>query len=304
MAAEIHIPHRVVYGVIGLIILVVVASFAFGSFVTVPAGYKGVLLTWGAPSGEFDPGLHFKLPVAQSVAIVSLQVLKAENQESAASSDLQDVSTTVALNYQVDPNYVAYIYTNFRDTNGAQSGVIAPAVQESVKAVTAKFTASDLIDKREDVRVGIQTLLSEKLNQFHILVTAVSITNFEFSPSFTAAIEAKVTQQQKALEAQNKLLQIQYEAQQQVIQAQAARNATIVTAEGAARARVIAAQAEANATIAVAQATAEQVKLINDQLNAAPNYLQYIYLKQWNGVLPTTILGSNTTVLFGLPGAK
>jgi regulator of protease activity HflC (stomatin/prohibitin superfamily) len=98
-------------------------------------------------------------------------------------------------------------------------------------------------------------------------------TEFTFSETFQAAIDAKVKAEQDALAAQNKLKQIEYEAQQQVIQAQAQANATITKAT-----------ADAQALIIAGQAQSEYQQLIT--LNLTDAYLQYMALQNWDGQLP------------------
>ena len=203
---------------------------------------------------------------------MNTQTQSAQADENAASSDLQEITTSVTVNYQIDPSFVKEVYTALRDQY--QSRVIIPAMQDGLKASTAKYQASELITRREDAKNSFQDLLQQKLQQYHIIVTSVSITNFKFSDQFQSAVDAKVTAEQNALAAQNQLQVVQFQAQQQIIQAEAAANATIAKANGDASARIIAAQA---------QNTYQY--LINQNLTQA--YLNYLYLQQWNGQLPT-----------------
>jgi regulator of protease activity HflC (stomatin/prohibitin superfamily) len=158
-------------------------------------------------------------------------------------------------------------------------------MQDALKASTAKFQASELITQREAAKNSFLTLLQDKLSQYHITVVSVSITDFQFSESFKVAIEAKVTAEQNALAAKNKLEQIGYEAQQQVIQASANATALITIA-----------QANANATIISANATAQAVQIVQVQLT--PEYIQYLYAIGWDGKLPIYWSSGNSTAPF------
>jgi prohibitin 2 len=262
--------------IIALVVVIVVAialvSTFGGATATVPAGYKGILLNFGSVSGTLDPGFHWISPVGQQVVLVSTQTQSATADENAASSDLQEITTSVTVNYQIDPAYVKEVYTALRDQY--QARVIIPAMQDGLKASTAKFQASELITRREDAKNAFQDLLQQKLTQYHIIVTSVSITNFKFSDQFQSAVDAKVTAEQNALAAQNQLAVVQFSAQQQVIQAQAAANATITKANGDATAKIIGAEAQA-----------QLQALLNQNMTQA--YLSYLYLQQWNGQLPT-----------------
>ncbi|MGD6932819.1 MAG: prohibitin family protein [Candidatus Bathyarchaeia archaeon] len=273
--------------IVTVIIIVMVALVSVGILVsayqTVPTGYQGVVLQWGNPVRSVGAGLNLITPIAEDIALVDIQVQKVTAQESAASSDLQEVSTSVTVNYQLDANYAREIYTNLRDQY--ESRVILPAMQDALKAATAKFQASELITQREAAKNLFLNLLQEKLTQYHINVVSVSITDFQFSESFKMAIEAKVTAEQNALAAKNKLEQIGYEAQQQVIQANA--NATAI---------ITIAQANANATIISANATAQAVEIIQAQLT--PEYIQYLYAIGWDGKLPIYWSSGNSTAPF------
>ncbi len=270
--------------IIAVIIIVMIALVSVGilasAYQTVPTGYQGVVLQWGNPVRTVSSGLNLITPIAEDIELVNVQVQKATAQESAASSDLQEVSTSVTVNYQLDANYAKDIYTNLRDQY--ESRVIQPAMQDALKAATAKFQASELITQREAAKNLFLNLLQEKLTQYHISVVSVSITDFQFSDSFKMAIEAKVTAEQNALAAKNKLEQIGYEAQQQVIQANANATALITIA-----------QANANATIISANATAQAVQIIQVQLT--PEYIQYLYAIGWDGKLPIYWASGNST---------
>jgi regulator of protease activity HflC (stomatin/prohibitin superfamily) len=291
-------------GVIVSVILLLMIFF--GAWGTVSAGNRGILMTWGAPVGTLGEGFYWKIPFINTVAEMSVQVHKHESTEGAASKDLQEVTTKIAVNYNVDPSYVMDVYTRLRYDYAAR--VIEPSIQESVKAATAQFTAEELITHRELIKNKIDEILVGRLAQYHILVTSVSITDFDFSESFNAAIEAKVTQQQKALEAENKLKEVTAQAQQQVIQANAKKDADIAQATGQARAKVLQAQADANATLtnAIAQseankkladAQAYQIDLINQKISSSPMYVKWAWIQSWDGKLPATVFGDENISL-------
>ncbi|MBL7079764.1 prohibitin family protein [Candidatus Bathyarchaeota archaeon] len=271
-------------GLIAAIVIIIIAGGALytQSFVRVPAGYRGVLLTWGKPEDKIlEVGLNFIIPFIQNVEMMNVQVQKAESTESAATNDLQEVSATVAVNFRLNPLAVNTIYSELRQDY--VSRVIKPNIEESLKAATAQFKAEELITKRAIVKTSFDNILAERLNLFDIDVVAVSLTDFQFSISFAAAIEAKVTAEQSALEAKNKLEQIRFEAQQQVIQAEAEKNATIARALG-----------EAQAAIIAANATATSIQVITGQMTA--EYAQYLWLTQWDGKLPL-VVGEGTGLI-------
>lgn len=265
---------------IPIIIGVFIALYIlFGAIAIVDAGNIGVQSTFGQVAPDtLDAGIHLKLPWV-SVISMNYQVQKYDAKASAASSDLQDVSSEITVNYNLNKGQAIDVYK----TNGIgyADKVIPQAVQESVKAVTAKFSAEQLITNRESVRSGIEDSLRGKLQQYGISVQAVSITNFDFSQSFNDAIEAKVTAQQKALEAENVLKQVQFEAQQKIAQA----------------------QGDANATLTNAIASAEALKIQNDALSQSQDVLKLKLIEKWNGQYPTYYwVGNEGSALVQVPG--
>ena len=271
-------------GLIAAIVILIIAGGALytQSFARVPAGYRGVLLTWGKPEDKIlGEGLNFVIPFVQNIELMNVQVQVTESTESAATNDLQEVSATVAVNFRLNPNAVNQIFRELRQDY--VSRVIKPNIEESLKAATAQFRAEALITNRATVKSVFDGILEERLNVFDIEVVAVSLTDFQFSPAFAAAIEAKVTAEQQALEALNKLEQVRHEAQQQVIQAEAEKNATVARALG-----------EAEAAIIEAEATAEAIEVITSQMTA--EYAQYLWLTQWDGKLPL-VVGEGTGLI-------
>ena len=206
----------VTYAVVAILLLIIV----FSSFYIIPAGYGGVLMTFGKVEPQAIPaGIHIKIPIVQSVVRMEVRTQKYEAEASASSSDLQVVTAKIATNYHLTAENVPTLYN---DIGVAYTDrVIQPSEQEIVKSVTAKFTAEELITKREQVRQEIKSLMTERLQPRGIIVKEVSIVNFDFSPAFNQAIENKVTQMQNALAQKNKLEQVKYEAEQKVTQAEA-----------------------------------------------------------------------------------
>jgi len=210
-----RLPLKVIGIVVALILVVSLAPFG-----TVPSGHRGVMTTFGSPSDQvLSEGIHFRIPLAQKLNLVNVSIQKGEGDGDAASRDLQIVHTRVALNYHVKPEAAMTVFRDLGNEPGTR--IIIPSVQEAVKAVTARFTAEELIAKRTDVRDQIMVQLRERLGRHGIEVDEFSIVNFNFSRSFNEAIEAKTTAEQLKLKAERDLLRIEVEAKQRVAQARA-----------------------------------------------------------------------------------
>lgn len=246
--------------------VVLVALILLSSFLPrIDAGHRGVMVRFGDVQERIlDEGIHLALPIIHQTGVIQMNVqtrlLTAET--TSASKDLQDVSTTVALNYHLEATMVNDIYQTLG--MAYEASYVSPAIQEVVKSSTAKFSATELITERSKVKKAIELGLEERLNKRGIIVETVSITDFQFSEVFTESIEAKQQAEQDALRAENELRKIEVEARQ--IEA---------TAIG-----------EANAKIAKANAEAKAIQAIETQLSNSPNYISWVKATSWDGVLP------------------
>ena len=206
------------------IVFVAMAVFFFlivlNPFVKIDAGERGVLLNFGAVQKDvLGEGLHLLIPVMQRVVKMDVKIQKSETRSEAASKDLQDIKSVIALNYHIVPDKANWVYQNIGVA--FKERVIDPTVQEAVKAVTAKYTALQLIGERETVSTAIKDALSEKLADYNLYVDGFSVIDFSFSKKFTDAIEAKQEAEQLALKAQRDLERVKIEAEQKVAQAKA-----------------------------------------------------------------------------------
>lgn len=207
-----------------LALAVAALTVAFGSWVTVNAGHRGVVVRMGAvQKGVLGEGLHFKLPWIDKVREMNVQVQKNAAHANAASKDMQIVSTNIATNYMLVPETVDEVYQKIG--LAFEDKIIEPAVQETVKAVTARYNAEELITKRHEVKDAIKADLTQRLATYNIRVVDISITNFDFGQEYNKAIEAKQVAEQQVAKAKNELERIKVEAQQKVTQAKAEADA-------------------------------------------------------------------------------
>jgi regulator of protease activity HflC (stomatin/prohibitin superfamily) len=238
------------------IILLLILSVGF-----VPVGYRGIATRFGNVTGRIrGQGIFFKFPLVNGNKNIEVRVQKKSIQATAASKDLQSVSAEVALNFRLEPSRLVSLYQELG--MDYDDRIIVPALQESVKATTAKYTAEELITKRTEVREGIKQLMIDKMGNNGIVVEDFNIVDFDFSESFNKAIEAKVTAEQDALAAKNKLEQVKYEAEQR---------------------------------IAKAKGEAEAIKIQSEaiQSQGGANYVQLKAIEKWQGDVPTYMMGTS-----------
>jgi len=233
---------------IAIVVLVLIST----AFTVVPTGYRGVVTRFGKVTGKvFDEGLHLKIPFIESVKKINVQIQKEETAADSSSKDLQSVDATVALNYRIDASRVQDLYQNVGKQYVIK--IVDPVIQESVKSGMAQFTAEELITKRAEVKTAIEDIMSETLSEQGISVVDFNIVNFNFSAAFDNAIEAKVTAEQEALAAKNKLEQIKFEAQQ---------------------------------AVESAKGRAEAIEIEAKALRNSPDILELRAIEKWNGILP------------------
>jgi len=269
-------------GTIVVVVIVIILILALSSAVTVQSGTVGIVATLGAVRDQtMDPGFHLKAPFVMTVVKMDVQTQKIEVNASAASKDLQTVTVLAAINYHIDARGAPQLYKEVGMSY--ESRIIAPAIQESIKSVVARFSAEELITQRQTVSIGIRNELTTRFGEYNIITDEFNIINFDFSDEFNRAVEAKQTAQQEALKAEQELARVKIEAQQEVEQAKAEAEAL--------RAR---AEAEAYAITTRAEAEAIAIKAIQDQLRLSPeSYLEYQRTEKWDGKLPV-VMGTNT----------
>lgn len=268
--------------IVGIVVIAAVAAVAIlSSIKIVPAGCTGVVMTFGEVSDtSLTEGLHFVIPFAQKVEVISNKIQIYEATADAVSKDLQAVSTKIAVNYRIRSEASARI---FRDIGVDYKDVILmPTVQEGMKSVCAKYNAEQLISQRASVAEEIKTELEAKVNEYGIEIEKFNIVNFDFSKEFNEAIEAKQV------------------AEQNLIKTRTEQNQAIVVAEAEAKKKVIAAEADAKAIKARADAQAAANKTISESLN--PSLIQYQTIERWNGVLPKVAGSANPLIAMDIDG--
>lgn len=254
-------------------IVILVVLFA-KPWVQVGPGQRGVVLNFGAVQERvLGEGLHFRMPIVQEVVIMDVKVQKVVTDTVAASADLQDVTSSIALNYHLVPDKANVVY----QTIGAfyKERIIDPAILEVVKAVSARYSAEELITKRPQVSEAMRMSLTERLKDYNIAVDAFAIVAFSFSKVFAEAIEAKQTAEQLALKARRDLERVKIEADQ----------------------KVTAARAEAEALrLQRANISADLIELRRVEANLRA-------IEKWDGILPQ-VVGTGGVPLIGLGDVK
>jgi len=271
-----------------LILLYLAAS----SFVVVDAGYVGVVKRLGAVQPEFlSEGFHFKAPFVDTVQKFDVRLSKAESDAGASSKDLQVVRTKIAVQYSMNAALMPMTLQRIGTRLVVEKTLIDPAIMESVKAITALYTAEQLITKRDEVKDRIQAQIDSFLNETlrekelmgSLTIANIAITDFDFSAEFNRAIEEKVRAEQEALKAKNEKLK------------------RVTQAEAAAAEKTLAADAMAYEIEVQSKARADAIEREAKALKDNPQLIQLRIAEKWNGVLPR-FTGSEAIPLLSIEG--
>ncbi len=271
-------------GRIGLGIGAALALAVLWPFYSVPTGSRGVVTQFGRIVGIEGEGLAV-LPPWQKLSNFSIRAEKADIENAEGStSDTQPVKVSMTVRYSIATDRVAEVFEKYSH-DGNLSSYVQTATQEIFKAVTARYTAPDLIAQRAKVSSDINAALRDKLALYGAQVINIDMRNFAFSDSYMHAINDKVTQEQLRLAAENKLKTVESEQKQKVAIAEAEASARKAQADG-----------EAYANLAIAKAQAESLRVQNAALAQNKDVLELRRIEveqtkaeKWNGALPTSI---------------
>lgn len=257
---------KLVIGLIGLFVGLFILIIMF-PIVVIGAGERGVVFNnaTGIENRVLGEGVHFRIPLVQSVHSLSIKVQKNDVKAEAASKDLQTVSTDIVVNWHLDASQVNKIFQNIGDEKAVLDRIINPAVNEVVKAATAQKTAEEVLTKRAELKADIDQRLDERLSSYGVMLDDVSIVDVNFSQEFNKAIEQKQVAEQDARKAK-------FQADQKV--------------------------EEARGEVEKAKGVAEAQRLVQQTLT--PELLQKLAIEKWDGKVPT-VAGGGQGFIFNLP---
>ena len=244
------------------IVVIFLLIVIFNSFTAVPTGFIGVKTTFGKVSNSvIEEGLNFKIPFIEKIVLIDCRTQKAEINCSTASKDLQEVYLNVAINYNVNRTTAQKLYKEV-GVNYA-SIIISPSLLESVKSITAQYTAEELITKRTEVSDKMEELLKSKIETRGFNVIDFNITDLNFSDVYNQAIENKQVAEQEAKQAQYELEKAKIENERKIAEAQA--NAQVMQAQNS--------------------------SITENALRLKELEVQQQFIEKWNGTLPSTLSG-------------
>lgn len=264
------------------VIIVLAIILVFNCFSIVNEGFIGVKYQFGKiVDSDLTAGLNFHIPFIETIEQVDTREQIYSVQTDAYTSDTQTVNTLILkVNYCYDSNKLSEIIRQIGISN-VETKLLVPNVAKIAKDEIGKVQAEKLVQNRSDVQNAIYTSIKETLAPQGIVVTAFAIENLSFDDAFEQSIQAKVIAAQDALKMQNKTAEKEEEAKQQVI----------------------AAEAEAEAQKLKAEAEAYAIQVVQEQIAKSPDYIDYLKISNWNGVLPQAI-GTEVNPFIALDGTS
>ena len=245
-------------GKIAALVIVLLAVLVTFRFTVIDETQRGIVLHFGHYTETYEPGLHIYNGITTSVVKIQVSTQLEETSIEAGSRDLQQVNVATNVNYHPLASKVGDIYSRFGCSY--VETILQPKIKETITGVTAQYVPEEMLQKREEIRSRMERELRAKLDSAgaNIVIAGLTITSFNFSNSFNAAIEAKQVAEQEALREKNVLEKIKYQNEQRVAKAKAD-----------------------SATITL------QMNALKKQ--SGKDYLMLKWIEKWNGQLPSVV---------------
>ncbi len=272
--------------IIGLLVLFLL----LGSVYTVEEGHVGIVKRWSKAIDQVGPGLHVKIPIADSIERIEVRQRKNVEDLAAATKNQLPTTATVSINWTVNRNSAMELFIHYGGLDQFESRILDPKLRSAAKAAISQFQADELIRNRQAAVAAIMDGMAQELEGFPVTVNSPQIENLSLPNAYLQAVEEKEKAREDAEKEKHKLDQQRLIAQQ-----------AVNSAEANAEAKRLEADAEAYRVLTEAQAEADAIRLINEQLGRSPLYVDLVRAKRWDGVLPQTVLGEGVGAFLSLP---
>lgn len=284
---------QITTAVLGGMAALIVFTLPLGSWYTIDAGERGVILRNGAVRGLAQPGLNFKLPIIDSVQYVSVQSRKiAYDNVASYSKDQQPADMTVSINYRVMPDAVGDVYTSYGSLEGLEGRIIVPRLFSNLKNVFGQFNAEGAIRERSALNAEVQAAVIANMPKF-VIIEGVQIENIDFSDAFEKAVEERAQAEVEVAKFRQNAEREKVTGEITETKAKAAANATRAQAEAA-----------AEATRMTGEAEAKSIEARGKALRDNPGLVDLIKAERWNGQLPTTMIPGGAMPMISLSAGK
>ena len=262
---------RLIFLILGIIIFIILVIVAFNSITTVPTGFVGVKTRFGKVQQDvIQEGLNLKVPFIEKIVKIDCKTKKVETTAAGSTKDMQNVSTSIAVNYNVNKETANNLYREIG--LDFENIIISPAIQESIKSTLAQYTAEELITKRSNVSNEIQNILIDKIQEKGFVITEFNLVNIDFSEEYDKAIETKAVRQQEVETAKAELEKQKIQNEKEISEAQ--KDAQVMALQNS----------------QITENTLRLKELENEKA----------MIDKWNGALPNTMLSNGANALFSI----
>lgn len=286
-----------VVGVIGVVLSVIAVSMVF---YTIDEGHVGIVKRFGEATAQVNPGLHFKLPFADTVQELEIRTRKNAEALKASTFEQMPVQAEVSVNWTVVRSEAFELYKNYGGLNQFENRILDPRLRSAAKDALARFKAEQIVQNRSQVIQKIEETLLDTMQEFPVKLDSVQIENLVLPHKYLQSIETKQTEKNLAAAEMHRLERQKLEAQREVNTAEAKRDAERARADGSAYAITTEAKAEAAAIRMKGLAEADAIKKKAEAIKTNQVLVEYMKAQQWDGKLPTTVMGGDQAVLWNM----
>ncbi|MDO6425977.1 SPFH domain-containing protein [Thalassotalea sp. 1_MG-2023] len=285
---------------IKVIIAVVVIISAWMTFYTIDEGHVGIVKRFGEATTQVNPGLHTKVPLADTIEELEIRTRKNAESLKASTYEQMPVTAEVSVNWTVIRSEAFELYKNYGGLDQFENRILDPRLRSATKDALARFKAEQIVQNRGQVIQKIEETLLSEMTEFPVKLDSVQIENLVLPPKYLQSIETKQTEKNLAAAEEHRLERQKLEAQREVNTAEAKRDAEKARADGSAYAITTEARAEAEAIKLKGLAEAEAIKKKAEAIKTSKVLVEYVKAQQWDGKLPTTVMGSDQGILWNM----
>ena len=269
-------------------------------FFTIDEGHVGIVKRFGEATTQVNPGLHLKVPFADSVEELEIRTRKNAETLKASTFEQMPVQAEVSVNWTVIRSEAFELYKNYGGLDQFENRILDPRLRSAAKDALARFKAEEIVQNRGKVIQKIEETLLTTMAEFPVKLDSAQIENLVLPAKYLQSIETKQTEKNLAAAEKHRLERQKLEAQREVNTAEAKRDAEKARADGSAYAIMTEAKAEAEAIRLKGLAEAEAIKKKAEAIKTSKVLVEYVKAQQWNGQMPTTVMGEGQGILWNM----
>ena len=279
---------------------IVIAIGAWSTFYTIDEGHVGIVKRFGEATTQVNPGLHTKIPFADTIEELEIRTRKNIENMKASTFEQMPVQAEVSVNWTVNRIEAFELYKGYGGLDQFESRILDPRLRSATKDALARFKAEQIIQNRGQVIQKIEETLLSAMSEFPVKLDSVQIENLILPKKYLQSIETKQTEKNLAAAEKHRLERQKLEAQREVNTAEAKRDAEKARADGSAYAITTEAKAEAEAIKLKGLAEAQAMQKKAEAIKNSKILVDYVKAQQWDGKLPTTVMGSGQDILWNM----